>query len=306
MLYPEFCRISKNLSLRYAPIRKYAPTSCYQQITTSYRNPCNLNFCYDDPCCCCCCCCCCYDICCEPRYSSDYIPSSLNKYKKKGEEKGKYMKNRKKQEPNEIKEENLQLNEEEKKSNKSENINENNQKENSNENYEPNQSKEFMKKLKKSEPKIEDAKIDLGKNEDFNKEKDFRIFYSNEKGYLDKNDIKNGLNSIGINPSEQELNILMKRFDLQKNNFINYADFLDKVASIENNLGQKKENSPPKSVENSREKTINELKNLFELIIQSENNKNNDRCDNEKNNIELCCANIKAEYPKLLKKDIFF
>ena len=65
----------------------------------------------------------------------------------------------------------------------------------------------------------------------------------------------------------------MKRFDLQKNNFINYAGFLDRAAPIENNLRQKKENSPPKSVENSREKTINELKNLFELIIQSENNK---------------------------------
>ena len=65
----------------------------------------------------------------------------------------------------------------------------------------------------------------------------------------------------------------MKRFDLQKNNFINQAGFLDRAAPIENNLRQKKENSPPKSVEKFRKKTINELKNLFELIIQSENNK---------------------------------
>ena len=179
MLYPEFRRISPILPLNCAPIRKYAPISRYQQATTSYRNPVNLNYCYDDPCCGCCCCCCSfyhYDVCCEPRYSSNYIPSSLNKYKKKGEEKGKCIKNCKKQEPNEIKEENLQLKKEEKKSNKSENINENEQKENSNENYEPNQSKEFMKKLKKSEPKIEDAKIDLGNNEGFNKEKEFYIF----------------------------------------------------------------------------------------------------------------------------------
>ena len=61
-----------------------------------------------------------------------------------------------------------------------------------------------MKKLKKSEPKIEDTKIDLGNNEGFNKEKEFYIFYSNEEGYLNKNNIKNGLNSIGVNPSEQE------------------------------------------------------------------------------------------------------
>jgi len=294
MEYPEFCRISEHLSLRYAPIRKYSPSSCYQRTTTSYRNPGDLYFCYDDPCCCCCCCCCCscccgcyYDICCEPRFSSNNISSLLNKYKKKREDKGKSIRNSKNQDPNEIKEENEQPKEEEKENNQEnqdENANENNQNENNqnenekeNENYEQNQFNGFLKKLMQVESQIEDAKINLGKNPDFNCEDAFRLFESNEKGYLDKNDIKNGLNSLGVNPSEQELNILMRRFDLQKNKFINYADFFDMVVPFEKNLRQEVENRQPKSPNNFSEKTRNDLKSLFELIIQSENDINNDR-----------------------------
>ena len=164
--------------------------------------------------------------------------------------------------------ENIQDNEEE-------NINENN--ENQNENYEQNQFNEFMRKLMQVESQIEDAKIILGKNPDFNCEDAFRLFESNEKGYLEKYDIKNGLNSIGVNPTEQELNILMKRFDLQKNNFINYADFFDMVVPFEKNLRQEVENRQPKSPDNFSKKTINDLKNVFKLIIQAENDINNDK-----------------------------
>ena len=164
--------------------------------------------------------------------------------------------------------ENIQDNEEE-------NINENN--ENQNENYEQNQFNEFMRKLMQVESQIEDAKIILGKNPDFNCEDAFRLFESNEKGYLEKYDIKNGLNSIGVNPSEQELNILMKRFDLQKYNFINYADFFDMVVPFEKNLRQEVESRQQKSPDNFSEKTINDLKNVFKLIIQAENDINNDR-----------------------------
>ena len=164
--------------------------------------------------------------------------------------------------------ENIQDNEEE-------NINENN--ENQNENYEQNQFNEFMRKLMQVESQIEDAKIILGKNPDFNCEDAFRLFESNEKGYLEKYDIKNGLNSIGVNPTEQELNILMKRFDLQKNNFINYADFFDMVVPFEKNLRQEVENRQPKSQDNFSKKTINDLKNVFKLIIQAENDINNDK-----------------------------
>ena len=133
------------------------------------------------------------------------------------------------------------------------------------------------------ESQIEDAKINLAKNEDFNCEDAFRLFESNGKGTLDKNDLKNGLNLLGINPTEQDLNLLLKRFDLQKNGFINYADFFDLVVPFEKNQRQivenrePKSNVPLKSPDIFNEKTVNDLKNLFELIIKSENEINNDR-----------------------------
>ena len=146
-----------------------------------------------------------------------------------------------------------------------------------NNNYEQNQFNDFLRKLMKIESKIEDAKITLSYNQDFNCEDAFRLFESNEKGYLDKNDIENGLNSIGINPSRRELDTLIKRFDLEKNNYITYPDFFDMVVPFEKSPRLKVKNRKPKSPDNFSEKTINDLKNLFVLIIQSENDINNDR-----------------------------
>ena len=146
-----------------------------------------------------------------------------------------------------------------------------------NNNYEQNQFNDFLRKLMKIESKIEDAKITLSYNQDFNCEDAFRLFESNEKGYLDKNDIENGLNSIGINPSRRELDTLMKRFDLEKNNYITYPDFFDMVVPFEKSPRLKVKNRKPKSPDNFSEKTINDLKNVFELIIKFENDINNDR-----------------------------
>ena len=150
-------------------------------------------------------------------------------------------------------------------------------------NYEQNQFNEFMKKLMLVESQVEDAKLALTKNPDFNCEDAFRLFESNDKGYLDINDIKSGLNLIGLNPTEKELNLLMKRFDLQKNGFINFADFFDMLVPFEKNQRQIVEKRPPKtycpvrSPDIFKEKTIADLKNLFELLIKSEDDINNDR-----------------------------
>ena len=52
-----------------------------------------------------------------------------------------------------------------------------------NNNYEQNQFNDFLRKLMKIESKIEDAKITLSYNQDFNCEDAFRLFESNEKGF---------------------------------------------------------------------------------------------------------------------------
>ena len=275
----SYTQISQNLFLRpspqrcYQPITRTRPSYCETYIPSCYTS------CFDYCCCHCCChCCCCYNICYEPykpRLHFDYSssPEIKNISKKEGEDQ-KNITASKNEEPNEEKKEENEPPKEE--PNENNNINEN-------ENYEQNQFNDFMKKLMGVESQIEDAKINLAKNEDFNCEDAFRLFESNGKGTLDKNDLKNGLNLLGINPSEQDLNLLLKRFDLQKNGFINYADFFDLVVPFEKNQRQivenrePKSNVPLKSPDIFNEKTVNDLKNLFELIIKSENEINNDR-----------------------------
>ena len=150
-------------------------------------------------------------------------------------------------------------------------------------NYEQNQFNEFMKKLMAVESQIEGAKISLAKNPDFNSEDAFKLFESNNKEYLDINDIKEGLNLIGLNLTEKQLNLLMKRFDLQKNGYISYADFFDMVIPFEKKQRQIVENRKPKfnypsrSLSIFKEKTIYDLKNLFKIIIKSEEDINNER-----------------------------
>ena len=250
----ELNRVSQNLSLRLSPKRNYPPS-----LTTLCR-PCSICCC--NPCTCChyrCCNCCCYPCCCYPCLHFDYS-SSLDKDNTK-------LKNSKNlMNSNNIEEDNERLREEEK------------QKiENEYRNYEKNKFNDFLRKLMEIESKIEGAKISLALNPDFNCEDAFRLFESNDKGVLDKNDIKNGLNLLCIFPTNKELDLLMKRFDLQKNGFLNYADFFDMVVPFEKSYRERVENRAPQSCCPCRspdvfsDKTIYYLKNLFNLLISSEN-----------------------------------
>ena len=292
MSYLEYNQISQNLYLRSVPERKYPPR------TISYCSPCDpilycQDLCYTD-CChchCCCSCCCCYNFCYKPYLHFDYStkksedliknkysikkPEDLNKNKKryiKPKENINYSKNQNEEIKTEINEQP-----------KEENNEENNINNNPSENYEQNQFNEFMKKLMKIEAQIEDNKIALSMNSDFNCEDVFRLFESNNKDNLDKNDLKAGLNLFGINPTDQQLNLLMKRFDLQKAGHINYADFFDMIVPFEKNQREIVENRQPKYMSANKspdffnEKTKNDLKNLFELIINCEDEINNDR-----------------------------
>ena len=186
----------------------------------------------------------------------------LNKNKKKDEDSGKHIKKVKNQGINFLRKAETPQDKE---------------KGNNKNKYEQNLFNDYLKKLMKVESQIEDAKFILGKNTDFNCEDAFCFFESDDKGYLNKNDIKNGLNAINIYPTDIELRILMKRFDLQKNNFINYADFFDMIVPFEKHLRTEIENRQPESPYNFSEKTKNDLKSLFNFIIQSENDINNNR-----------------------------
>ena len=282
MSYSNINRISQNLYLRESPMRKYPPLPSYLCKPSPPLIPSRYP-CYVDCCCChcCCCCCCCHDICYDPCLNFDYSSSGL----KGSQKKENFIPDKKEEEENNNINQSKNQNEEPKNEivEPPEEKEDENNKKNEYENYEQNQFNEFMKKLMIVESQVEDAKIALAMNPDFNCEDAFRLFESNDKGYLDINDIKSGLNLIGLNPTKKELNLLMKRFDLQKNGFINYADFFDMVVPFEKNQRQTVENRRPKSFCPSKspdvfkEKTISDLKNLFELLIKSEDDLNNDR-----------------------------
>ena len=133
-----------------------------------------------------------------------------------------------------------------------------------------------------NELQIENVKSDLANVQDFNVEDAFRIF-ENGKEYLTKEDLKKGLHSIGILPNAQDIKLLMKRFDLLKKGNINYADFFDIIVPFDQNIRNKVENRKPNSCNPCRfsqvfsNQTLYGLRNLFNLIINSENEINDMR-----------------------------
>jgi Ca2+-binding EF-hand superfamily protein len=134
-----------------------------------------------------------------------------------------------------------------------------------------------------AENQIENAKIGLACNPDFNCEDAFRIFELNGRGCIDQFDLKCGLNLLGVYPTDQEVRLLMKRFDLQKTGTLNYADFFDMLVPFEKEYRNMVENRLPNSCCPCRcpdvfcPSTICSLRNLFNLIINLENSINNNR-----------------------------
>ena len=142
--------------------------------------------------------------------------------------------------------------------------------------FEKNQFNEFLKLLMNVEKDIEQKKIDLVLHSDFNCEDAFRIFEKNGRGFLTKDDLKYGLYLLGINASDFVIDLLFKRFDLQKLDEINYADFFDMLIPFQKKYRNEVEQRPPLSyssfqnIEIFSQKTIICLRNVFNLIINCE------------------------------------
>ena len=149
--------------------------------------------------------------------------------------------------------------------------------------YEEGQFNEFLRKLMVAESQIEEAKVSLALRPDFNCEDAFRIFELNGRGFVDECDLKTGLNLLGIFPTDHEVRLLMKRFDLQKQGVLNFADFFDMLVPFEKEYRTLVENRCPNSCCPCRcpdvfcYSTLCSLKNVFNLIIGLENDINNNR-----------------------------
>ena len=261
----EVSRVSQNLSLRLSPERKYAPQTFNCPVCCCSPCRCCLRCC-SNPCCCCCCCCCNPCCCLNYDYSSIDSPDKLNNYGKSS------LGGRST---------NFQTGDQP-------------QRQNNYNDYQQNKFNDFLKKLMEVEYQIEDVKTNLAQNPDFNCEDAFRLFESNDKDYLTESDIKNGLNSIGVYPTDQDVRLLMKRFDLQKNGNINYADFFDIIVPFEKEFRNRVENRMPRSCCPCRaqdifdDRTLSDLGNLFKLIIDSEKDINNMRrsCGSLRSNLK--------------------
>ena len=149
--------------------------------------------------------------------------------------------------------------------------------------YEESQFWDFLRLLMQTESQIEDAKIKLALGEDFNCEDAFRMFELDGRGFLTCEDLKYGLSLLGICATDCDVRLLMKRFDLQKCGTINYADFFDILVPFEKEYRNMVEFRAPNSCCPCRcpdcfsPRTINALKDLFNLIINSENSINTAR-----------------------------
>jgi Ca2+-binding EF-hand superfamily protein len=130
------------------------------------------------------------------------------------------------------------------------------------------------------ENEIENSKIDLALKPDFNCEDAFRIFELNGRGYLTPEDIRYGLNLLGIYATDTDINLIMKKYDIYKEGILSYQTFFDMVVPFEKQYRNLVENRIPNSCCSCRCPeifscpTILCLKNLFNLIIEKENKLN--------------------------------
>ena len=105
----------------------------------------------------------------------------------------------------------------------------------------------FLKILLEGENKIENMKIELCNNKEFNVEDTFRLFEKNGRGFLDIDDLKYGLGVLNVYPSEFNMKLFMKRYDLQNKGYITFADFFDIVVPFELKIREDVEKRIPKS-----------------------------------------------------------
>ena len=147
-----------------------------------------------------------------------------------------------------------------------------------------NDEKQFLNYLKEAmitEKKIEDQKIKLSLNNDFNCEDAFRIFEENSKEIISKENLKYGLNLFTVYPSNLDLDLLMNKYSLKNAGILKYGDFFDIVVPYDKEYRNKVEERMPNSTHVYRSPNIfsyntrNDIKDLFKLIIEEENILNN-------------------------------
>ena len=141
----------------------------------------------------------------------------------------------------------------------------------------------YLKELMDGETQIESYKVDLALKQDFNCEDFFRLFEYEGGGFILPEDLNYGLNLLNLETNEEVINLLMKRFDLLKEDKLNYGDFFDMIVSFQSsyrNLIEKRiplSKNPENILDLLDNKTISSFKILLVSIIDFEFRINNMR-----------------------------
>jgi len=141
----------------------------------------------------------------------------------------------------------------------------------------------YLKELMDGETQIESYKVDLALKQDFNCEDFFRLFEYEGGGFILPEDLNYGLNLLNLETNEEVINLLMKRFDLLKEDKLNYGDFFDMIVSFQSsyrNLIEKRiplSKNPENILDLLDNKTISSFKILLVSIIEFEFRINNMR-----------------------------
>jgi Ca2+-binding EF-hand superfamily protein len=173
--------------------------------------------------------------------------------------------------------------------------------------FERKQFNNLLQLLMDGEKEIECNKIDLALKSDFNCEDAFRIFEKDGRGFLTKEDLKDGFNLLNLNLNDKDINLIMKRFDLKKKNNINFQEFFDMLVPFDSEYRNIVEirlplsNCPFKSFNVFKIDTIIYLKKVFMSIIDFENKLNNFR-----KNLYGISLKIKNIFNLFDKRDIGF
>ena len=132
----------------------------------------------------------------------------------------------------------------------------------------------ILKLISETEIQIENQKIELSLREDFNIKDAFNFFCVSKKNYITEYDLKITLNNLGLYPNNDDITLLMKKYDISNNGLLNFIDFFDMLVPFNkeyrNRMEQKSQLIITKDSKVFFDTTLFFLKNFFIFLIESE------------------------------------
>ncbi len=132
----------------------------------------------------------------------------------------------------------------------------------------------LLKLICETEIQIENQKIELSLREDFNIKDAFNFFCISKKNYITEYDLKLTLNNLGLYPNNDDITLIMKKYDISNNGLLNFMDFFDMLVPFNKEYRSRMEKKSQLIITNDSkvffDTTLFFLKNFFIFLIESE------------------------------------